>query len=66
MIEFDESDMAKTYRGRARHARAAAHDTSSGDLGDLKIVLERLADQYEAKAAAYERAKHAVRRISAA
>ena len=63
MIEFDESDMAKTYRGRATHARAAALDKN---IGDLKFVLERLADQYEAKAAAYERAKRAIRRSSAA
>ena len=65
MIEFDESDIAKTYRGRAIHARAAAQDRSC-DLGELKDVLERLADQYDAKAAAYERAKNNVRRSSAA
>ena len=56
MIEFDESDLAKTYRGRAQHARAAAQDKSI-NIGDLKFVLERLADEYEAKAAAYELAR---------
>jgi hypothetical protein len=49
---FDEHDKAKTYRGRAEHARLGAEETKSPDLRE---ILRKLALSYDAQADEAER-----------
>jgi hypothetical protein len=53
-MDFERDD-AKTYLGCAAEARAFAVEA---DCPKLRLVLEKLATSYEARAAAFESARH--------